>query len=215
MQTPPPPTSPQPPPAGGDAFSRFVEEFFIEGFKSLPGRIRSSPKPEPLKWYDRFPVVFASLVLFWPLGVACVWLTKRFEQADKVRLTVAGVVWALVVAQISPTSPRAMKTEAASPVSALNESEPKPNQRLPNGVYLTASGYLAGVSKEAMNRAASYQIAGDSEALAALIEEGTVFRLKSGMKVQLMETHFFSGLVEIRPMGSTVHLWTNAEAINR
>jgi len=76
----------------GDAFSRF-----IEGFKGLLGRIKSSPTPQPLKWYDRFPVVFGALVLFWPLGVVCVWLTKRFEHADKLRLSLVGLAWGFML----------------------------------------------------------------------------------------------------------------------
>lgn len=113
------------PTKGGDAFSRF-----IEGFKGLPGRIGSSPKPQPLKWYDRLPVVFGALALFWPLGIVCVWLTKRFESADKLRLSIVGLAWGFVLLLNSSSTSASTSTAGKSNASAAStEDKPVPYYR--------------------------------------------------------------------------------------
>lgn len=95
QQSPPPLPSPKPP-AENDAFS-----VFVNGFRGLPGRIIDSPKPEPSKWYDHFPIIFAALFFCWPLGVLFVWLTKRFTRADKWRLAsismMLGCLWGYAI----------------------------------------------------------------------------------------------------------------------
>lgn len=126
------------PTKGGDAFS-----IFIEGFKGLPGRIGSSPKPQPLKWYDRFPVVFGALALFWPLGIVCVWLTKRFESADKLRLTLIGLAWGFVLfLNSSSTNASASATSTAgepnASVPSKNADAPASTEKKPVPYYRAA-----------------------------------------------------------------------------
>lgn len=102
MQIPPPlPPSPSSLPQSAAPNTGGVFSDFIDGFKGLLGRIKSSPRPQPFKWYDRRPVVFGSLLIFWPVGVLCVWLTKRFQQGDKARLTACGLVWGMMLGAFS------------------------------------------------------------------------------------------------------------------
>jgi hypothetical protein len=170
------------------------------------------------------------LVLFLPLvAFVMMWVKQWFT--PKVRYVVTAIVaggfvcliglLAIAVASGSGFSGESrLRPSTQSKKEAASSENPREQGRLTKeekqaGLYLTQSGYLAAVSKEAMQSAASFQVAGDSEALASLMESGQVIRLKAGLKVQLMETHVFSGLVEIRPFGSTSNLWTNAEAIEQ
>lgn len=123
MQTPPPlPPSPSSLPQSAAPATGGVFTDFIEGFKGLPGRIKDNPKPQPLKWYDRFPVVFGSLFLFWPVGVLCVWLTKRFQQGDKARLTACGLVWGMVLGAFSPSEDQRNGPSPNTPGKASSSS---------------------------------------------------------------------------------------------
>jgi hypothetical protein len=168
------------------------------------------------------------LVLFLPLvALVMMWIRKWFTPAVRYIVTaVMGLgfvcfigLLAVAAATGSGSSGESRlsrytqtKKEAASSGSQREQGQLTKEEKQA-GLYLTQSGYLAAVSKEAMASAASFQIAGDSEALASLMESGQVIRLKAGVKVQLMETHVFSGLVEIRAFGTTGNLWTNVEAI--
>lgn len=139
-------------------------------------------------------------------------LIRRFEHIENEELS--DELKELRLALDSAKTKREQAEEARRSIAQTNEASTS-KDKLPDGVYLTKPGYLAGISKEAMDKAASYRVAEDMEALASLIDSGVVMRLKPGLKVQLMETHVFSGLVEIRPIGSTIQLWTNLEAIDR
>ncbi len=126
MQQPPPlppsPSSPESSPRiSKDAFS-----IFVEGFKGLPGRILNSPKPQPLKWNDRFPIIFAALFFCWPIGILFVWLTKRFEKADKKRLTAVAVLWGLMLPVIFDSKSGSTRGDSWRSSQA---SEAKGNQR--------------------------------------------------------------------------------------
>jgi hypothetical protein len=139
-------------------------------------------------------------------------LIRRFEHIEHAELSEE--LKKLRSALDSAKTKRKESEEARRPV-AQGEKASESKEELPVGIYLTNPGYLAGISKEAMDNAARYQVAEDAEALALLMDSGAVVRLKPGLKVELIETHVFSGLVEIRPIGSTIQLWTNSEAISR
>lgn len=47
------------------------------------------------------------------------------------------------------------------------------------------------------------------------MDAGLVFSLKAGARVYVMKTKLFKGEVKIRPLGSTVEVWTVIEAITR
>jgi hypothetical protein len=81
--------------------------------------------------------------------------------------------------------------------------------------YVTKSGYLAGVTEEALDKAIDYAVQKDDSALQQLISTGMVFPLKAGIPVHIVDTKFFSGKVKIRPRGSTVEVWTVMEAIQK
>ena len=84
----------------------------------------------------------------------------------------------------------------------------------PTATAATTTGdYLASPSKEILEKAISYCVAKDFEALQKLMDAKLVFMLKSGVEVEIVETKVFSGLVKIRPRGQTIELWTVIEGV--
>jgi hypothetical protein len=79
----------------------------------------------------------------------------------------------------------------------------------------TVSGYLAATSKELLNEAISYAVSDDKAALAQLMATGKVISLKGGLEVELVDTHLFSGVSEIRVRGSRLILWVPSEAFEQ
>jgi hypothetical protein len=77
----------------------------------------------------------------------------------------------------------------------------------------TKSGYLASPSQELLEEALSYVAAKDEVAYNKIMATGTVFALKGGLEVEIVDTVISKGLVKIRPRGETIELWTNTEAI--
>jgi hypothetical protein len=77
----------------------------------------------------------------------------------------------------------------------------------------TLRGYMASTSKELLQKATQYCVQKDDAALKELMDTGLVFWLKPDVEVEVMETKLFSGLVKIRPRGSTLEVWTHIEAI--
>jgi|GEM_PF-4350949 len=187
--------------------------------------------PLCLAMLPAFVLLLVLLLLILPLAaLVMMWVKRWFTPAVRYVVTaimglgfvcfIALLAIAAVKGSVSNGEPRFSTSKLTNKESGSSGSQREQGGRLTKeekqaGLYLTQSGYLAAVSKEAMASAASFQIAGDSEALASLMESGQVIRLKAGVKVQLMETHVFSGLVEIRAFGTTGNLWTNVEAIGQ
>lgn len=215
--------------------------FFVFGLGLIPlwltSRLSGGDKGR-LSVIAAWPLYLAMLPAIWPLVVllllllplvtfVMMWVKQWFTPAVRYVITAVialgfvGFIGLVVIVAVNGSASSGEPRFTASTQKkreAVSSDNQQGQERLSKeekaaGLYLTQSGYLAAVSKEAMASAASFQIAGDSEALASLMESGQVIRLKPGVKVQLMETHVFSGLVEIRAFGTTGNLWTNAEAI--
>ena len=86
---------------------------------------------------------------------------------------------------------------------------------LAQNTRITKSGYLASMSEELLNKAVEYVVAKDNVALQKLMNTNMVFMLKGDMKVYIVDTKFFSGMVKIRPVGQTVEVWTLIEAVGK
>ena len=87
---------------------------------------------------------------------------------------------------------------------------------LPSGPDLgitTIGDSIASKSEKHFDKAASYTAAKDEVALKKLIESKTVFRLKSGIKVEMLETRASTARIKIRPVGLALDLWTSQEAV--
>lgn len=82
-------------------------------------------------------------------------------------------------------------------------------------VYITQGSYPAALDKADVEKVIEYVVQGDNAATQRMIDSGRVIILKEGLKVYLMETSLFSGLVKIRPEGQTIEVWTNLEAIKQ
>ena len=93
-----------------------------------------------------------------------------------------------------------------------HKTETEDSASLPHK-HVTKAGYLASPSREVVEQAIGYVVANDPEALNKLLETGTVFNLKGGMAVEIVESSLLSGMVKIRPRGEVVELWTNIEAV--
>lgn len=81
------------------------------------------------------------------------------------------------------------------------------------GEYVTKSGYLAALTEEELDRAVRYAVDHDEAALKQLVGTGTVFVLKAGLRVVLVDTHLFGGKAKIRPRGQMLEVWVPMEAI--
>jgi len=81
-----------------------------------------------------------------------------------------------------------------------------------NIVY-TKGGYIAAITEELSDKAIRLSVAGDDIALQKLLNTNLVIVLKEGIKVEIIDTKFFSGKAKIRPYGTNIELWTVVEAI--
>ncbi len=88
------------------------------------------------------------------------------------------------------------------------------NYVLAQNIRITKSGYIASTSKELLDKAIEYIAAKDNAALQKILETKLVFVLKAGLKVYVVDTKIFSGMVKIRPVGETVEVWTLIEAVS-
>jgi len=79
--------------------------------------------------------------------------------------------------------------------------------------YYTKQGYPFSISRELLDKAMSMISHGDKAAFNKLVASGLVGITRSGVEVTLVDTHLFSGIVKIRPVGSTVEVYTLTEAI--
>jgi len=77
---------------------------------------------------------------------------------------------------------------------------------------ITKGGYYASVSKKILERFIDFCVVKDYEAANKLVQAHLVFPLKSGLKVYV-EDMTWTGLIKIRPQGSTVCVWTVVEAV--
>ena len=75
-------------------------------------------------------------------------------------------------------------------------------------------GYLLAVSEQAFDRCSTMLVNKDMVAFKKMMQANLCAPTRDGAKVYLVDTHVFSGSVEIRAEGSTAVLWTNLEAVN-
>ena len=68
---------------------------------------------------------------------------------------------------------------------------------LAQDAYVTKSGYMAGVTEKAFDKAMTYIVQKDYGALQQLMDAGLVFSLKAGVRVYVMKTKLFKGRVKI------------------
>ena len=80
-------------------------------------------------------------------------------------------------------------------------------------IKYTKEGYPAAYSKETLTKAIDYSIAKDHAALQGLIVAGQVIIMKGGVKVEVVDSKLFSGMIKIRLFGSSFEVWTLLEAI--
>lgn len=81
-------------------------------------------------------------------------------------------------------------------------------------IKYTVDGYPAAVYKSDLTRAIDLSIAKDSAALQQLIDQNRVIIMKGGIKVEVVDTKIFSGMVKIRPFGTNAELWTLIEGVD-
>lgn len=82
------------------------------------------------------------------------------------------------------------------------------------GAQRTVSGnnWIGCITKDDYSRLVGFVVDKDQEAFAAMLMSGRCVPLKNGQTVYLEDTAIFSGMVAIRPKGSTRTLWTAIEA---
>lgn len=89
-----------------------------------------------------------------------------------------------------------------------------PDLTVKSGSTKTVGGYLASPSKDALQMAIRYATQNDEAAVSQMVNSGQVIWLKAGLDVHIVESGgTFSGMVKIRPHGSTMELWTVSEAV--
>ncbi len=87
------------------------------------------------------------------------------------------------------------------------------NTLIAGGNYKTTKdGYIAAVSEESLDKAIDLMAANDYEALQKLMDSGLVFWLKSGLRVQIVDSTW-TGKIKIRPKGTLIEVWTVMEAV--
>ena len=79
-------------------------------------------------------------------------------------------------------------------------------------IYRAKGQFYVAASKADMQKAVEYKVYKDSAVIALLLREGRLFHLRPGAEVYRLHSTF-SGLVKIRPKGSTEELWTYREEI--
>ena len=80
-------------------------------------------------------------------------------------------------------------------------------------VKYTVGGHAAALTEELLDKTVSLSMAKDYQALQKLLDSQMVIVLKTGLKVEVVDTKLFSGKVKIRPFGTTIELWTVIEAL--
>lgn len=116
-------------------------------------------------------------------------------------------------ASIQNQGPRGNANNTPQNTPTIDGSQPKHDSAIKG--YVTVDGYLASPSEEDLGKAIRYLVDKDDDALATILASGSVFKLKSGILVSIVETKVLSGKVKIRPRGQTLEFWTNTEAIKR
>ena len=135
----------------------------------------------------------------------------------------------------SASSPRGL---ASSPRAQPLAASPKPTSDAPAVMPLTSSiaqdaaelktkaagmhavvngPWLACESEKLHSKITTYSVADDKvafrKAATAAITNGDCTLLRSGERVQLMDTAIFKGMVQVRRVGDIEEYWTNLEAI--
>lgn len=80
-------------------------------------------------------------------------------------------------------------------------------------IYHAKGRYYVARSKSDLQKAIKYETQKDPAVIAILFREGKLFHLRPGAEVYRLDVTF-TGLVKIRPKGSTEELWTYREEID-
>lgn len=80
-------------------------------------------------------------------------------------------------------------------------------------LYWTVGEHFAGYTKEDFETAIELAMQKDVDALTEMVVDGKIFILNEGLKVYLLDTFMFSGMVKLRLFGKTRSFFTNYEAV--
>ncbi len=106
------------------------------------------------------------------------------------------------------------KAESKPKVKPKPKAESKSDPLSDFPVFHTQKGfYYASISKEWWKQAHTYSIRNDFKALQKLIDSNQVFYIKAGIPVYIEERSMFGRWKKIRPVGETVSLYTNYDAV--
>ena len=91
-------------------------------------------------------------------------------------------------------------------------SKNTPKKEYTPTIYHAKGIHYVSRSKADMQKAIEYETHKDPAVIAVLFREGKLFHLRPGIEVYRLDITF-TGLVKIRPKGSTEELWTYREEI--
>ena len=191
------------------------------------------------KWHQKKRYIILSLLLFPPLGIPLVWLSK-WHQNIKIGASVASTLLLMVAlaapqeesktansSQVEQTptteveSSIAEKPTEESTQESTEESQPettpvKSDTPKTSGKYITNDGYMATFTQEDLDKLTRYANQGDKAAFVSMVQEGRAFPLKPGLEVYLERCIGFTcSTAELRPAGQTVTIFTVHEAFDR
>ena len=75
--------------------------------------------------------------------------------------------------------------------------------------------HLASTSRSQLEKAISYAVQNDTEALNDSMRSGDVFLLKGGMEVEIVGSPFLAGIVKVRLIGTREEFWTDFAALRK
>jgi hypothetical protein len=195
------------------------------------------------KWHQKKRYIILSLLLFPPLGIPLVWLSK-WHQNIKIGASVASTLLLMValaappeesktanssqVKQTPTTEVESSIAEESTQESTQESTEESTEESQPeatavesdtpktSGKYITKDGYMATFTEEDLDKLTRYANQGDKAAFVSMVQEGRAFPLKPGLEVYLERCIGFTcSTAELRPAGQTVTIFTVHEAFDR
>ena len=98
-------------------------------------------------------------------------------------------------------------------VTQFTTSDSDKNKVQP-GIHITKKGYVAATTESYLSKAVNIYTSGDKNAFKKLLNSTpNIFPLKEGVKVYLEDAKL-NGHIKIRPLGSTISVWTISDAID-
>lgn len=106
-----------------------------------------------------------------------------------------------------------IKKAIATTAAALTITASMASYAMAQKVYTTVSGYPFAISRTILDKATSMLAAGDNAAFITLVRAGVAGITKAGVRVYITDTAILSGVIKVRPVGSTGELWTLIDAV--